>query len=380
MSWLGKFPYSTRKAAAAVLAVDGGNSKTDVALVGRDGAVLGAARGTGASHHRYGVQAAAAALDALVVAACRDAGLDPAGRPSKELARYPDDRPDRLHGSRGLGSAPTPLAEVGVWCLAGLDLPADDEVLAPAIAARGWAREQLLRNDVFAVLRSGSERSWGVGVVVGAGINCAGVAPDGTQLRFPALGPLSGDWGGGRDLGIAAVGAALRGQDGRGPRTALERLVPAHFGLPSPLAVVEAVHLRRIAEDRVLELAPLVFQAAEAGDAVAGRIVERQADEVVTMAGAAIRRLGLGASDVEVVLGGGVAAGRDPAFLERIAAGLARAAPRCRLLQATAPPVVGAALLGLDRLGAPPDAAGRLRGSLTYERLQPRQRTTASSR
>jgi N-acetylglucosamine kinase-like BadF-type ATPase len=353
MSWLGKFPYSTRKAAAAVLAVDGGNSKTDVALVGRDGAVLGAARGTGASHHRYGVQAAAAALDALVVAACRDAGLDPEGRP---------------------------LAEVGVWCLAGLDLPADDEVLAPAIAARRWAREQLLRNDVFAVLRSGSERSWGVGVVVGAGINCAGVAPDGTQVRFPALGPLSGDWGGGRDLGIAAVGAALRGQDGRGPRTALERLVPAHFGLPSPLAVVEAVHLRRIAEDRVLELAPLVFQAAEAGDAVAGRIVERQAEEVVTMAGAAIRRLGLGASDVEVVLGGGVAAGRDPAFLERIAAGLARAAPRCRLLQATAPPVVGAALLGLDRLGAPPDAAGRLRGSLTHERLQPRQRTTASSR
>ena len=353
MSWLGKFPYSTRKPAAAVLAVDGGNSKTDVALVGRDGAVLGAARGPGASHHQVGVEAAVAALDALIVAACRDAGLDP---------------------------GPRPLAEVGVWCLAGLDLPVDEELLAPAIAARGWAREQLLRNDVFAVLRSGSERSWGVGVVVGAGTNCAGVAPDGTQVRFPALGELSGDWGGGRDLGIAALGAALRGQDGRGPRTALERLVPGHFGLASPLALVEAVHLRRIAADRLLELAPLVFQAAEAGDAVAGQIVERQAEEVVTMAGAAIRRLGLDGSDVDVVLGGGVIAGRDPAFLERVAAGLAKVAPRGRLLRATAPPVAGAALLGLDRLGTSPGTAERLRGSLTQQRLQPPQRATASSR
>ena len=35
--------------AAAVLAVDAGNSKTDVALVGQDGTVLGSARGGGSS-------------------------------------------------------------------------------------------------------------------------------------------------------------------------------------------------------------------------------------------------------------------------------------------------------------------------------------------
>ncbi len=269
----------------AILAVDGGNSKTEAALVDADGAVLGAARGPGASHQHLGVVGAMAALEALVVAACRDAGLDPGVRP---------------------------LAEVGVWCLAGLDLPADDEALGPAIAGCGWARENLLHNDVFAVLRAGSERTWGVGVVAGAGMNCAGVAPDGTEARFPALGELSGDWGGGRSIGVAAVGAALRGEDGRGPRTALERLVPGHFGLPSALAVVEAVYLGRIAEDRVLELPPKV-------------------------------------------------------------------APAARLRQVTAPPVVGAALLGLDRLGAAPGAAGRLRASLTHERLQALQPVAAST-
>jgi N-acetylglucosamine kinase-like BadF-type ATPase len=168
---------------------------------------------------------------------------------------------------------------------------------------------------------------------------------------------------------VTAVGAALRSEDGRGPRTALERLVPQHFGLPSALAVVEAIYLGRVGEERVLELPPLVFAAAEAGDQVAAGIVGRQVDEVVTMVGAAIRRLGLVDRDVDVVLGGGLFHRDDPALLERIGAGIAATAPAARLSQVTAPPVVGAALLGLDRLGAPPEAARRLRESLTHQRL-----------
>jgi N-acetylglucosamine kinase-like BadF-type ATPase len=341
--WVRKVSLSYTRREAAILAVDGGNSKTDIALIDAAGEVLGAVRGPGASHQALGVQGAMEALETLITAASRDAsGVDPTERP---------------------------LAEVGVWCLAGLDLPADDAIVASEIARRGWTRENLLRNDVFAVLRAGTERTWGVGVVVGAGMNCAGIAPDGTQARFPALGPLSGDWGGGRLIGVAAIGAALRGEDGRGPRTALERLVPQHFGLPTALAVVEAIYLGRFHEDRVLELPPLVFAAAEAGDRAATEIVGRQADEVVTMAGAAIRRLGLTDRDVDVVVGGGVFQRDDPAFLERIHAGIAAVAPAARLRRVTAPPVVGAALLGLDRIGAPTEATMRLRTSLMHERL-----------
>jgi N-acetylglucosamine kinase-like BadF-type ATPase len=329
--------------AVTILAVDGGNSKTDVALVDAAGAVLGAARGPGASHHHVGVPRAMETLEGLVAAACRDAGVP--------------------NGER-------PLAEVGVWCLAGLDLPADDQALGPAVAGRRWAREVLLHNDVFAVLRAGSGRTWGVGVVVGAGMNCVGVAPDGREVRFPAIGELSGDWGGGNDIGMAAVGAALRSEDGRGPSTALQRLVPEYFALPSALAVVEAIFLGRVDRRRVLGLVSLVFSAAEAGDPVAVGFVRRQVEEVVAMAAAAIRRLGLTARDVDVVCGGGLFHRDDPAFLERIEAGIKEVAPEARLTQVAAPPVVGAALLGLDRLGAPPGAAERLRATLTHERLQ----------
>jgi N-acetylglucosamine kinase-like BadF-type ATPase len=339
--------------APAILAVDGGNSKTDVALVDAFGGVLGAARGPGASHHHLGVPGAMDTLQALIVAACHDAGL-PAGE--------------------------RPLATVGVWCLAGVDFPADDEVLGPAIAGRGWAGEVLLHNDVFAVRRAGSGRTWGVGVVAGAGMNCVGIAPDGREVRFPAVGELSGDWGGGRDVGVAAVGAALRGEDGRGPRTSLSRRVPDWFGLPSALAVVEALFLERIDQGRVLELVPLVFAEADAGDAVAAELVTRQVDEIVAMAGAAIRRLGLTGDDVEVVLGGGLFHREAPTFVQRIRSEIARIAPAARLTQVTAPPVVGAALLGLDRLGAAPGAAEHLRATLTHERLGALRPVAASNR
>ena len=105
----------------------------------------------------------------------------------------------------------------------------------------------MVGNDTFAVLRAGTERGWGVAVVCGAGINCVGVAPDGRDARFPALGAITGDWGGGYDVGLAALSAAARSEDGRGPATTLEHAVPAHFGFETPLELATAIHAGEIA-------------------------------------------------------------------------------------------------------------------------------------
>jgi N-acetylglucosamine kinase-like BadF-type ATPase len=113
----------------------------------------------------------------------------------------------------------------------------------------------------------------------------------------------------------------------------------------------------RIAEDRVRELSPVVFAAAEAGDEAARRIVDRLADEIVAMAGAMLRRARLTRRDPDVVLAGGVFRTREPAFWHRIEAGVAAVAPAARLVRLSAPPVAGAALIGLDRLGGSPAPA-----------------------
>ena len=129
------------------------------------------------------------------------------------------------------------------------------------------------------------------------------------------------------------------------------------------------MYFGRLSESRVSELPPIVFDAAAEGDAVARSIVDRQADEIVTMAGTAIRRLRMTEFDVHVVLGGGVFRNRFTPFFERISDGVAAVAPRATVTVLSAPPVVGAALLGLDRIRAPRSAKTRLRGALTHEAL-----------
>jgi N-acetylglucosamine kinase-like BadF-type ATPase len=263
----------------------------------------------------------------------------------------------------GLNGRRAGLAQI---LLAGVDFPDEEETLRRALEPRGWADRMRVGNDTFAVLRAGTERGWGVAITCGAGMNCVGVAPDGRQVRFPALGDITGDWGGGYDVGLAALGAAARSEDGRGPRTTLEQLVPAHFGHETPLALSRAIHDGRIPRRRMVELAPLVMATAGL-DAVARSIVDRLIAEIVASAHAAVRRLAL--AETEVLVGGGLMRSADDGVLARIAAGLG---PGLTLRRTSAPPIVGAALLGLDDVGANPVAQQRLRNELgaAVERLE----------
>jgi N-acetylglucosamine kinase-like BadF-type ATPase len=328
----------------ALLAVDGGGSKIDAALLRRDGSVIGAARVAAPDYERTGDQLFLGGLQDAVVAACADAGLDPDRRP---------------------------VADVGVFCLAGADLPLDDRRINRGIAARAWVPEHVLRNDTFAVLRAGTERSYGVGIVCGFGTNCSGVSPSGRIYRLAAIGPVSGDWGGASEIGEQALFFAIRAGDGRGRRTNLQRSIPAHFGLRSGRKVVEALYTGAIDGDQLAELAPIVFLEADRGDRVAQEIIGRQADEIATMATAAIRKLGMRDLDLDVVLGGGVFRNRWAPFFERIDAGVHAVAPHASIVRLMAPPVVGAAMLGLDVLGGTQGAHARARASLTHERLAP---------
>src|SRR2546430_13567183 len=206
---------------------------------------------------------------------------------------------------RGVDSSPA-IAALGVFCLAGADIPIDDRRIAAELERQGWTRKTIVLNDTFAVLRAGTDRKWGVAVVCGTGMNCAGVGPDGRSVRFPSFGELSGDRAhGGGWLGRSALGAAIRARDGRGPRTTLEELVPRLFGMSRPTAVMEAVYVGRLDHGRLNDAAPLGFQAAAAGDRVAQGLIDEMTAEIIVTATAAIRRLRLAGRDLHVVPGGG---------------------------------------------------------------------------
>jgi N-acetylglucosamine kinase-like BadF-type ATPase len=298
-----------------LLAVDGGNAKTDLALVSGDGAVLALVRGPGSSPHEHGLEGALDRIEALLEEARLTAG-------GPELA----------------------IADLS---LAGVDFAHEVAQARRGIEERGWARRVEVGNDTQALLRAGTDRGWG-------------------EARFPALGETTGDWGGGYDLGRAAVFAAARSEDGRGPRTSLEQSVAAHFGFPSLLALAEAVHLNRLSQRRFVELAPLVFAEAP-HDPVAGALVDRLAGEIVSFVRVALERIGPLGEPVDVVLGGGILRARHPRLLDGVEAGLHALGVPHAIRIVDAPPVVGAALLGLDRLGAPEAARQRVRRELAPE-------------
>jgi N-acetylglucosamine kinase-like BadF-type ATPase len=311
---------------STLFAVDGGGSKTDAALVREDGTLVGFARGPLSQPDHIGVEASACVVDALAAEV---------GAP----------------------------ADLAVLLLAGVDFPDEEAAYLAEAERHGWAAETVVGNDTFAVLRAGSERGWGVAVTCGSGINCVGVGPDGRRVRFPSLGAISGDWGGAGDVGLAAVSAAARSEDGRGPKTELERLVPEHFGLATPVELARAILAGTVARGGIADLAPLVFAAAET-DVVAAEIVDRQAAEVVALAGAAIARLELAQEDADVVLGGGLLQSGNGRLLAGVEAGLREVGPRLVVRVASSRPIVGAVLLGLDRLSALPEAYERARAEL----------------
>ena len=320
---------------SVVLAVDGGNSKTDLALVRDDGALLAHVRGPLSSPHHLGLDGALGTLERML-----DDALAAAGRKRAK-----------------------PVAEIAELFLAGVDFPAEEEQVLHALEERGWAARTVVGNDTFAVLRAGTDRGWGVAVVCGAGINCVAVAPDGRVARFPSLGAITGDWGGGYDVGLAALSAAARSEDRRGPETSLERSVPAYYGFETPLELASAIHAGAIAQRRLIELAPLVLESCSF-DGVAAEIVDRLAEEVVTMVRSALARLGLGHEPADVVLGGGLLAAGNGRLLDAIELGLRAVGPQLVVRPTSAPPVVGAALLGLDALGADAEARERARREL----------------
>jgi N-acetylglucosamine kinase-like BadF-type ATPase len=329
-----------------VLAVDGGNSKTDLALVAADGTVLAAVRGAG-TRGAGDLAGTLELITGLTRRAQEQAGLAaPAGEPA----------------ARHLSA-----------CMANADLPEEEESLAAALRSGGLTASTAVRNDTFAVLRSGLRPGElaGVAVTCGAGINCVGVAPGREPVRFLSLGLISGDWGGGLGLGFAALWWAVRAEDGRGPQTALAGAIARHFGVATATDVTIGIHYGTIGQLDLRHLAPVVLAAAQAGDQVARGLVNRQAEEICAMAVTALRRLSLLDGQVPVVLGGGVLAAGDPLLIAGITGRLAGQAPHAVIRVAGVPPVAGAALLGLDHLGAGPEAERRLRASYAGDMPDP---------
>lgn len=304
---------------ATILGVDGGNSKTQAAVVDETGRLLAEAREGGSNYQGIGRETAGLLLERLV--------------------------------ARVLNEVGAAEADVAVYGLSGADRDKDFAVFREIIGPIGRAKKTVLVNDTILALRAGTDDGVGVALIGGAGSNCIGMNRSGVIRKAWGLGPLTGDRGNAGALALDAIVAAMKGVDGRGPRTVLEDKLKAALGLEALEDIIEHDFFDCPRPFNPGSLAPLVFEAANEGDAEAVKVLREHGRAAAEAAVAVMRALFSADDEIPLVLGGSVyQKGANPTLVETLRAEVAREFPRARLVILKEPPILGALLRGFDEL------------------------------
>jgi len=204
----------------------------------------------------------------------------------------------------------------------------------------------------------------GIAIVGGAGVNAIGVNEKGKTARFAALGDISGDFGGGGGLSVAALGAAVRAYEGRGPRTSLGRAILRTTGFTSLRALLDAVLEDRVPHGGIGALGRVLLEESERGDRVAREIETLMIDHAVAYAVAAQRRAPSRRKRIPIVLIGSTILSSLPGYRSRLYAALVAAIPNAEMRPLREPPALGALLYALDESGAGPATRTHAEASL----------------
>lgn len=180
----------------------------------------------------------------------------------------------------------------------------------------------------------------GVAMVVGTGSKVVGHDAAGQVVAAGGFGFLLSDWGSAPALSFAAAKAVLAAHDAGAEPDELARALMTAVGASDLLGVAEA-----FSYDVDIHAwgarAPLLFDAASAGSALADAVIDEAADLLALGVAHVLRR---GAVGSEVVCAGGVITAQ-PRMFAAVGAALARRTPGVRAHLLDVPPARGALAL-----------------------------------
>jgi N-acetylmuramic acid 6-phosphate etherase len=272
-------PAAVPPRADLLLGIDGGGTHTVALLAAADSApwnILGRGDSGPSNLRAVGAARALAALDEAV---------------------------GRAFAAAGLERQPVAAACLG---LAGAGRPSEQTVI------RDWADRVRLAarvevtNDAALLLAAGTPEGWGLAIIAGTGSIAYARAADGRTNRAGGWGYLLGDEGSAYQLVLAGLQAVTREADERGPATCLTEAFLKKLNLQVPSELIPAIYGGTWDRAALAALAPLVLDAAEAGDPAARAVAEDAAGQLAHLAAAAAHRLGLERQAVPVALAGGV--------------------------------------------------------------------------
>ncbi len=297
-----------------VLGIDAGGTKTVCLLADEHGTIVATARGPGANLHAAGELAVEKVLHELMETAIGDRDVVPAA-----------------------------------VCLgiAGVDREDEAQTVRAIMRRIGHKSKVLVVNDALVALVAGACDAPGIVIIAGTGSIAYGRNAAGEAARAGGWGHLIGDEGSGYWIGREALTAVMRAADRRGPATELTTVILSHFNVSDVSRLPRIVYDRRQPRMAVAALGPIVQRAAQGGDAVAARILERAAEELVLAARSVAARLEMRGDAFAFYLAGGVFQ-VVPSLVQELSRRLIEVAPRSNVELLEAEPAVGAVWLALS--------------------------------
>ena len=185
-----------------------------------------------------------------------------------------------------------------------------------------------LETTLAAAGTTGPPRLTRVLVLSGTGSCCYGANPAGLTAKVGGWGHLLGDQASGYEIGLEALKSVARHYDETSSWPKLGARLLGALRLNEPHDLIDWAQAASKAD--LAALAPEVFQAWRAGDALASRILNAAACRLAADAAHCARKLATPGSPVRFVLAGGVLL-KQPAFRKGLARQLRRVWPRARV-------------------------------------------------
>ncbi len=304
-----------------VLGIDGGGTKTQAALVDRQGRLLGVGYGGPSNYHDIGVAAAQANLQAAVQAARRAANL-PEGPFSAAFL--------------GIGST---VVERDREAVRGMALALE---LAPP-------QRIGVDHDARIALAGGLSGRPGSVLIVGTGSSCFGYNASGQSWLAGGWGPLISDEGSGYWLGIQAMRTAAAVADGRLPASLLHEKVRDYLGLGALRELMHRLYVEGLSRSEIAAMSRLVLAAAQEGDPAAQRVLRQGAEHLAELVQTVADALGFTGELAELVTVGGLTKA-GAIVTQPLADAIHARLPEMHITQPEQSPVLGACLLALRLL------------------------------
>jgi len=301
------------------LGADLGATKTHTLIVDETGRALGFGESGSGNHEDVGYDGMLEAMQQGIAQALRLAGLTQAD----------------ITGA-GFG-------------VAGYDWPSEGPATTSVIDQLGLNAPYIYVNDTVPGLVAGSEEGWGVVVVSGTGSNCRGWDREHKREgRVTGHGVMMGEGAGASELIHRTMQIVGYAWSRRGPMTALVEAFVQYAGAKDLEDLIRGYTTFEYSVGA--DAAPLVFRVAAEGDAVARELVHWAGVENGEMANAVIRQLGFENLEFDVVMAGSMFEG-GPMMIDPMHETICNFAPGARLVRLRVPPVLGAAILGMEAAG-----------------------------